>query len=54
MLSAPSLYTGSCNDTGSCIASKLNAISSGVDSSSFAIASIPGSFPVSFVNLSRT
>ena len=45
MLSEPSLYIGSCNDTGSCIASKLNAISSLSTPNSFAIISIVGSFP---------
>ena len=52
ILSEPSLYIGSCNDTGSWIASKLNAISSFSTPNSFAISSILGSLPFSLLNLS--
>ena len=52
MFSAPSLYTGSCNETGSCIASKLYRISSLSTHISFAIISIVGSFPFSLIYFS--
>src|SRR5699024_9251750 len=51
MLSVPSLNTGSCNETGSWIALRLNDISSGSTSNSFEISSIFGSLLFSFRNL---
>ena len=52
MLSCPSLNTGSCKDTGSCIASKQREISSSPTLNSFDISVIDGSFPYSFVYFS--
>ena len=52
MFSVPSLYIGSWSDIGSCIASKLSATSSLSAPSFFAIASIVGSLPSSFVSFS--
>lgn len=46
--SVPSPYTGSWSDIGSCIASKLNAISSLSTPNSFAISSIVGCLPCFF------